>query len=162
MHVIAKAGAIRRRIVLPEHVERRPALRRLERPGNDMDLGGMIFAQLAVRVGPGRVEIPQTDRPDAIGPLEVRERVLNRQLRLAVGVDRVVGVGLADGCLDRLAVGRTRRGKHEMTAAFGRHRLERPQRADDVIAVVAGRIRHRVRNDEPRREMHDGRGARFP
>ena len=46
-----------------------------------------------------------------------------------------------------------------MAAAFGRHGLERGERAADVVAVVAARIAHRIRHRQPGGEMHHGRRA---
>ena len=53
-----------------------------------MNLGVVILAELAVGIGAGGVEVAQPDRPDAVGALEVRQRLLDRQLGLPVGVDR--------------------------------------------------------------------------
>ena len=42
-----------------------------------------------------------------------------------------------------------------MLHRLGRHRLEHAQRADDVVAVVADRIAHRLADVEKRGEVHD-------
>ena len=102
--VIAKARPIRRRIVLAEDVERGAAQRRLERARDHVDFRCVVFTELAVRVRAGGVEVAQADRADPVGALEVRQRVLDRQLRLAVGVDRVGRVRLAKRRLRRLSV----------------------------------------------------------
>ncbi len=79
-----------------------------------MDLRRVILADLAVGIGAGRVEVAQRDRMDAVRALEVRQRALDGELRLAVAVDRLLRMRFRDRRLDRLAVGRARRREHEV------------------------------------------------
>ena len=72
VNVVAKTGAVRRRIVVPEHAQSGPARRRFERAGNEVDLGLMVFAQFAVGIRAGGVEVPQRRPPQADGALEMR------------------------------------------------------------------------------------------
>ena len=86
--VVAQTGAVRGRVVLSVDLHSGSGLCRRNRARNDMNLWIVIFAELAVGIRAGRVEIPQPDRPDAVCALEVRQCPLHRQLRLAVAVDR--------------------------------------------------------------------------
>ena len=75
----------------------------------------MILAELAVRIGAGRVEVPQRDRADAVRALEVRQRALDRELGLAVRVDRpradaVSSIGVSTARRKRAPSTRTRSG----------------------------------------------------
>ena len=115
----------------------------------------MIFADFTIRIGAGGVEIAQRHEADAVGALVMRQRALDRELGLAVAVDRLLRVGFGNRCLDRLAVGRTGRREDEVFHRFGRHRLEYAQRSDDVVAVVARRLAYRFADVEQGREMHD-------
>jgi hypothetical protein len=124
-----------------------------------MNFRRMILAQLAVGVGAGGIEVPQPDRRDAVGALEVRQRLLDGELRLAVGVDRRRRMRLPQRRLCRLAVDGGGGREDEAAAAFRGHRLERAERPGHVVAVIAGGIGHRLGHREPRREVHDGGGA---
>ena len=66
------------------------------RARNEVDLRVVVLAERAVRIGAGGVEIAQPDRADAVGPLEMRQRPLDRQLGLAVGVDRPLRMRFVD------------------------------------------------------------------
>ena len=86
--------------------------------------------------------------------LEMRQRALDRELRLTVAVDRALRMGFGNRRLDRLSVCRAGRREHEVLDAGLRHRLEHAQRPDDVVAVVLGRHAHRFADVENRREVH--------
>ena len=92
--VVAQAGAVGRRIILPEHAERRPAVGGANRERDQVKLGRMIFANRAIGMRARRVEIPQRDPANAVRPFDVRQRLFDRQLGLAVGVDRLLAFGL--------------------------------------------------------------------
>ena len=72
--------------------------------------------------------------------------------------------------LHRLSVDRARGREDEVAAAFGRHRLERAQRPDHVVAVVAGGVAHRVGHgratprsaSRPSPRSRESRGERHP
>ena len=84
----------------------------------------------------------------------MRQRPLDRQLRLAVAVDRMLRMRFGDRRLDRLAVGRAGRREHEVLHRLGGHRFEHAQRADDVVAVVLRRLADRLADVEERGEVH--------
>ena len=136
---------------------RRPSASGLDRARDHVNLRSVILAELAVGIRTGGVEVAQPDRPDAVRPLEVRQRMLDRELGLSVRVHRRGRMGFADRRLHRLAVHGAGRGEHELTAPLGRHRLERADRPGDVVPVVAGRIPDRVGHRQPRREVHHRR-----
>ncbi len=119
-----------------------------------MNFGVVILPELTVRVGARGVEVPQRDPAHTMGALEVRERTLDRELRLAVAVDRLLRMRFCDRRLDRLAVGRAGRRKDEEGDRFGGHGLEDAEGAADVVAVVARRFADRFAHIEKGREMH--------
>ena len=86
--VVADTGAVRRRVVLAEDREWPSAAHGRKRQGYQVLLRIVILAEQPVRVGAGRVEVPQDHPAHARRALDVRERPLDRELRLAVGVDR--------------------------------------------------------------------------
>src|SRR5204862_7039842 len=112
--VVAEAGTVGGRIVRAKGLERRTAAGRVEGARNDVNLRRMILAKLAVRIRAGGVEIAQSDRPDAVRALEVRQRVLDSQFRLAVRIDRSSRIGFADRRFERLSVNGAGRGKNEL------------------------------------------------
>jgi hypothetical protein len=135
--VVAQARPVRRGIVVAEHLQRVPAGRRVDGARNQMDLRGMILADVAVGIRAGGVEVAQRHGTNIVGPLEMRKRPLHCQLRVAVAVDGPLRMGFHDRRFDRLAVGGAGRREHEIPHRFRRHRLEHAQRAADIVAVVA-------------------------
>ncbi len=129
-------------------------MRRRDRARNQVDLGVVILAELAVGIRAGRVEITQRHREQSVCALEVRQRTLDRELGLAVAVDRLLRMGFGNRRFDRLAVGRAGGREDEPGDRLGRHRLEDAQRAADVVAVVARRFAHRFADVEIGREVH--------
>src|SRR5207237_4607707 len=132
--VVAQAGAVGRRVILAEDLERRATARRLERARDHVDFRRMILAELAIRIGAGGIEVAEPDRADAVRPLEMRQRVFYGELRLATGVDRRRRMRLTNRRLYGLAVDGARRREAELPALLRRHRLERRQRTADVVA----------------------------
>ncbi len=154
--VVAQARAVRRRIVVAEHPQPVAPARCVDRPGNDVNLRRVVFAELTVRIRAGGVEISQRDGVNAVRLLVVRQRPLDGQLRFAIAVDRPLRMRLGDRRLDRLAVRRARRREHQRADLLGRHRLEHAHGADDVVPVVLRGLADRLADVEIRREMHDG------
>jgi hypothetical protein len=115
----------------------------------------VILAERAVRIGAGRVEVAQRDRPQAVGPLEVRQRPLDRELRLAVGVDRALRMRFGDRRLDRIAE-RGRGGREDEVLDPGlRGRAQHREGAADVVLVITGGIADRIADRQPGGEVHD-------
>ena len=88
VNVVAQAGAVGRRIVVAEHLQRPPAGRRFDRARNQVDLGLVVLADRAVGMRARGIEVAQRDPAQAVRALDMRQRALDRQLGLAVGVDR--------------------------------------------------------------------------
>ena len=114
MDVVALAGAIGRRIVAAEDAER-PALveRRLDGERDQVGFGRVRFADVAVAVGAGRVEVAQHRGPDRAGRRDVGQEILDRQLGAAIDVDRPRRLGLLDRQLLRHAIDRAGAGEHD-------------------------------------------------
>src|SRR5690606_19669094 len=106
-------GAVGRGVVVAEDVQLRAAERRVDGARDQVDLRMMILAELSVRIRAGGVEVSKGRPAQSAGALEVRQRALHGELALAVRIDGLLWMGLGDGGLDRLAVGRARRGEHE-------------------------------------------------
>ena len=116
----------------------------------------MVFAEEALGIGARRVEIAQRHRADAIRPLEMRQRPLDRELGLAVGIDRPLRMAFGDRRLDGIPE-RGRGGREDQVRDLARdHRPQHGQRAADVVLVIADRILDRLPHRQPRREVHDG------
>ena len=152
--VVAEARAVRRRVVVAEHVKGAAPHGRIDRARNHVELRIVILAELPFRVGARGVEVPERDRAKAVRALVVWQRVLDGELGLAIGVDRALGQVLVDGRRFRKAENRAGRGKDEVTNAGGHNGIEHRQRPDDVVAVVARRVLHRIAHRKPGREVH--------
>src|SRR5207249_969132 len=124
---------------------------------NQVDLRRMIFAKLALRVGPGSVEIAESGPSKIVRARVMDERPLDRELRLTVAVDRPLGMRFLDRRLGRLSVSRAGGRKHEGVHPFVYHRLEHADRADDVVAVIAHGMTNRFADVEESGEVHDRR-----
>ena len=154
VNVVPQAGSVGRRIVLAEHLQRRAAVGRPNRQRDEMDLGIVVFADLAARVRTGRVEIAQGDPPQSVRALEMRQRPLDRELGFAVRVGRMLFEGLDNRHRRRLAIDRAGRRKDESTNAGQAHGVEHRERSGDVVVVVLERPVHRLVHDEPGGKVH--------
>ena len=90
--------------------------------GNCVHFGRVVLAELTLGIGAGGVEISQPDGADAARALEVRQRVLDGQLRLAMRVDRRGRMRFAIG----ISVVRRRRHMWRKTQTGGSPRLSSP------------------------------------
>ena len=154
VHVVALAGAVRGRIVVPEHLQRRSPAGRVEGARDQVNLRVVVLAEVSVRVRPGRVEVAQRDRPKAVGAPVVAQGMLDRQLRVPVRVDGVGGVLLADGRRHRVAVHGAGRRQHQPIHPARAHRVQHRERPPHVVLVVPGRIAHRLLHRQEGREVH--------
>ena len=125
--------------------------------GIEMGLRIVQLADLAVGIGAGGVEVAQRDRAQAIGLAVPVERPLDRELGLAVGVDRQLRGGLADRHAGRIAVSRASRGKDDPVDPGLAHRIEQREGADEIVAVIQRRIGDRLADIGVGCEMHDRR-----
>jgi hypothetical protein len=117
------------------------------------------FADLAFGIGAGSIEITQRHPPQTVGLAVPAERALDRELRLAVRVDRQLGHGLADRHLGGSAVCRAGRGKDDFVDPDLAHRFEQRQGPTKVIGIIQGRIGNRLADIGISREMHHDRDA---
>ncbi len=81
MHVVADAGAVGRRIVVAENVDRRLAAHGGEQDQrNEVGFGVVALPDLAVRVGACRVEVAQRHMPDAARRFGIPQHPLDHEL----------------------------------------------------------------------------------
>ena len=159
VNIVAQAGAVGGRIVLPEYPERRPARGGIDGQRNQMKFRVVILADGAVGMRPGRVEVPQRHPPQPKRAFEVRQRPFDGELGLAIRIDRPLIERLDDGNGDGFAVHRACGREHEAAHARVAHRFEHRQCADDVVAVVLERPLHRLAHGEPGGKVHDRVGT---
>ncbi len=162
MDIVADGGAVGRRIVGAEDVDGgAPPERGLQHERDEVGLGLVLLADLALGIGAGGVEIAQRRVAQAPRGPEPVQHALDHQLRFAIGVDRALRRVLGDRHLVRQAIGRAGRGKDDMPHARLAHRLEQRQAVGDVVAEIKRGLLHRLADIGEGREMHD-RGDLVP
>src|SRR5216684_3816216 len=88
MNVVANAGAVRSRVVRSEDLQLGSFLAGGgKRQRNQMSLRIVQFANLAAVIGSRGVEIAQTDRAQSVSAAVSFERVFDKKLRGAIGID---------------------------------------------------------------------------
>ena len=117
----------------------------------------MILADLAVRIGAGRVEIPERDPLEGMSARKVRQRPFDGQLALAVAVDRpaagaISEIGVSRGSPYVAHVDENTNCSTDSAAIASRT----PQRAADVVAEIPGRFPDRLAHVEERGKVHHG------
>ena len=118
-----------------------------------MRLGLVVLAELAARARD--VEVAQRDRAEPVRAALVGDHAVDRELRVAVGVDRVGRQRLGHRHLVGLAVDRAGGGEHEPLDARLAHRVEQVERRDEVAAVVALGMLDRLGDECERGEVQD-------
>ena len=73
---------------------------------NQMSFRVVAFAQIAVWISPGGIEIAQTDRFQAISDVVVLQHLLDHPLATPIGIDRIFGMRLINRNADRFAKNR--------------------------------------------------------
>ena len=154
--VVAQARAVRRRVVVAEHLQALAAGRGVDRARDDVNLRRVILAELAVGIGAGGVEIAKRDRADAVRALEVRKRALDRRAWTRRSVDRPLRMRLGDRRLRRLAVRRARRRKDERADRFAAIASRTFTAPPTLFAVVLRRLADRLADVQERGEVHHG------
>ena len=155
VHVVANAGAVGRRVVGAEDLQRiHPALSDPQHQRNEVGLGIVVLAVRTVGVGAGGVEVAKQREPESVGLREVADHPLDGELGPGVGAaGHLLGL-LAHGHLGVEAVGRTRaREEHPVDVRLA-HRRQQAERADDVVAVVVVGVGHRLADVGRRGEVH--------
>ena len=81
MHIVPHAGAVRRGIIRAMQRQRRALARhRLQHKGDQMRLGGVLFAHLTLGIGTGDVEVAKDDMADPERRAKIGNHPLDRQL----------------------------------------------------------------------------------
>ena len=114
MDVVADAGAIRRRIVIPEDLQIGTlAAHHIEHQRDQMGFRLMVLAQITGRISTGRIEIAEDHARQAIGATEIVQQLLHHPLAAPIGIDRLLRMLLGDRHLLRHAVGGAGGGEHD-------------------------------------------------
>ena len=104
--VVAHAGAIGRVVVVAKQFH--GAGLRVERGfddvGDEVGFGLVRFADFAIAVGAGGVEVAQADGAQAVGATVFCNLQLGHAFAQAVGVDGLGGMGFVDGAVLRVAI----------------------------------------------------------
>ena len=156
MDVIPDAGAVPGGIVVA--VNRHmvpPSVGNLQNNGDQVGLRVMRLADLTGHMRAAGVEVAQRHKPDAVGNGRPVEHPLHGELRLAVAVRRVGGVGLQNRHMLRLAVGRRRGGKDDVLYPMLDHGLQHRPGAAQIVIVVFQGIDHTLAHLRIRREVDD-------
>ena len=106
--------------------------------------------------GPGRVEVAERDRPQAVGPFVIPQDVLDHELGPAVGIGRPGRVVLGDGRFQGLAVDRRRRGEDQGVRPGLQHGVEEVEAGGEVVGVVLAGIGVGLADLDEGREVEDG------
>ncbi len=109
MHVVTKASAVWRVIVITEHLKCGPAGRCVECPGYYVDFRIMVLTQDPLRICTRGIEVPQRDRPESVRAFVMGKRPFNGQFRFAVRVYRPFWQILTERCLLWVAENRASR-----------------------------------------------------
>src|SRR4051812_19088179 len=103
-----------------------------------------------------RVEVAKGGGAQTVRGLVPRKRALEGELRLAVRVGRLQGVGLFDGLLLGLAVdGRSRREDEARYIALP-HRVQEREPRDDVVSIILRGVCHRLADERIGGHVYDG------
>ena len=105
VNVVPHAAAVRRIIVVAVDTNRLPRPRGGKHQGNEVGLRIVRFADFAVRIRPGGIEIAQCYPRQAASSIEIREHSLDEQLRGAIWIDRTLRMVLCNGNALGYAVG---------------------------------------------------------
>ncbi len=143
--VVADAGTVGSVVVRSEHFEDRPpAARGLDREGNEVALGPVVLAQIALLVGTCGVEVAEVDVANPVCQLEVTEHAFEDELGAAIGIDGVLRVLLVDGNAKRIPERGTAGRKEDRGNSVSRHGREKVEPPGHIDPVVRSRIAHRL------------------
>src|SRR5262249_47639209 len=109
----------------------------------------------AVGGGAGGVEVAQGGVAPAVGAGVVGQGVLDRQLRIAVGVDGLLRLVLGDGHALGDPVGGAGAGGDEGGGLGPPQRVRGLGRVDEVVLVIPGGVAHRLADQGGGREVDD-------
>lgn len=112
----------------------------IEGEGDQVGFGVVVFTKAAIGVGSGGVEVAEPHGAEVVGAIVVIEDGFDHQFSLAVGVNRVLGVGFGDGEDFGHAVGGAGGGEDEGFDPGGPHRVEEGEGSEDVVLIVFGGV----------------------
>ena len=144
MDVISNTCAVWRWIVIPEDIHERPLTKgSLQNQWDNVCFRIVIFAQLAIRICPGCIKIPQTNRFQLVGSPEVIQYLFNHDLGSAVRTDRFLRVVFGHRDFHRLSITSTRRREYEIANVPFNHGLKEGKGIGHIVLVVLGRLLYR-------------------
>ena len=153
MDVVADAGAVARRVILPEDLDAlAPSQRHVQDQGDQVRFRFMRFA--ISFDGAGHVEVAQAGVAKPVNAVEPAQHVLHQQLALAVRVGRLKLRIFQDRRTDRLTVARRRRAEHQAVVPGGQHGLQQRERSRGVIAKINLRSLHAFARLDQRGKVH--------
>ena len=158
MDVIAHAGAVRRRPIVPEHTQQRQASRCHAGDEGHQVVGNArwVFADQAALVRAHRVEVPQRGNPPGrVGRGQIGQNPLAGKLGLRIGVGCRKRRGLVQRHRGRIAIHRRGRTEHQGLDLPRPHDLKQIQQADQIVAIVGQRRADGIAHGLVRREMDD-------
>src|SRR2546430_2173419 len=121
---------------------------------DEMRFGVVAFGKLTLRVRPRSIEIAQADPAQPIRRGTGLYHALDKQLALAIRIDRTERMFFGqDGVLGD-AIDGTRRRKNQVLYSYRTHSLQEGQRTRDVIRVVLQGVLDRFSNVGKSRKVH--------
>ena len=106
VNVIAHTCAVGCRVIAAEHVERIDVARRRHQGArNEMRLGVVALARLAIGIAATGIEITQRHEADAVSHVKVTAQLLHHQFGVAIRIDRPLRRLLGDRHAVGLAIG---------------------------------------------------------
>src|SRR5258706_4385335 len=155
VHVIADAGAVRRRIVVAKNFDVRcSALDGLQEAGNQMGFDAASFS--ALRRGAGDIEIAKRNVVESGVFAVVGEDIFKGEFGFAVRIHGRLGMILGDGEDGRLTVNSTGRGENEIVDAVAKYGVEKEYAAGYVGDVEGAGILHGFFDEGLAGKMHNG------
>ena len=125
-----------------------------------MGLRVVSFADLALRVCAGRVEIAQERGSQAVSTACIAHDLFHHVLRVPVRIDRLPRPFFVDGSARiRNTVHGASAGNHQLVDLRVAHGREQAERSSHVVAVILEWIGNGFTHIAVSREVHDRRGA---
>src|SRR5579871_3138223 len=157
MNVVANARTVRRGVICPENLQGRTSSgRSAKRQRNQVRLRIVKLSDFAALVCSGGVEVTQGDITEVIRPVVCLERLLEKQFRHTIRVDRLPRDVLLDRNFRDFSVNRASGRENNLLHSRLESGVEQGKPAFYVIAEILSRIRDRFPNVRVSREVHDG------
>src|SRR5271170_2421911 len=144
MDIVPNAGAVGRRVVGPENLQRRAIAPDGFKSGRDeVSLRAMNLAHQAVFIGTRRIEIAESDKTNSVGPIVSTQSLLEREFGGAIGIDRQLRRILGYGHLCRRAVGGASRRENKLPDIRLQYRVQQGESGDKVVLKILSGIEDR-------------------